>query len=526
MRDKRRDELEALVKEVLKKKDRVIPVIGDDCFVGYVEPDGCQRLVPLQQWLAVRMLGNDVSADVIKRIGSEGYRGLDLMHEEYRKLNEDMDFMDFKEAILSAIDEGLEEKSLFLRQDVKDFLQAAQFEVIATTCPYHILEKEIEFGKEKYNVSSFAPISAFSRGGNGVTKSEAALNLPSIYQIFGDCEGEFVCGEEDLLMFLHYLNQTDTEKGYGASELVKYIKDKGQDNKGLGIIMPIGCNNLPNWLFRFLWYPFSQQRIIGKNRNNQGGVWHEYSADKDFYKFLRNFRFKTFSDSTDELKEEGVAGDPVLVRLTNEFKSKVSIVKSYAVDNLKVNWDDSEEWDYFLSYSSDDEEAARKIYDILTEKCDKKVWMDNRGSGRIRPGEEYWTAIQYGIEHSRKFIFLITESYLRKAMDKNHRYETGLVAPTGVYQEIEKIKEWYLIKRRDGQKGYSYPIILEGTKVTYTDYEGVLHEDEELRNGVLENLPRFKEYEMLQTEALFCQIQDCICSMADMENKLIEVFNK
>lgn len=515
MKDNQHEELEALVKEVLKKQDRIIPIIGDDCFVGY--HDDCRTLIPLQQWIAEELLDTDFSDEIKCKIHSEGYRGLDILFEKYKCINEDDGFVDYKEAVISIVEKGLVEKKLFLRSDVKSFLMAGKFEVIATTCPFHILEKELVLGNKVYNVSSFAPISS-QKG----SKSEATLKLPSIYQIFGDCEGEFVAGEEDLLKFLHYLNQTDTEKGFGASPLVKYIKDKGQDNKGLGLLMPIGCNNLPNWLFRFLWYPFSHERLIGSDKNNQGGVWHKYSTDKNFYKFLRKYRFKTFSNSTDVLKDEQTEGDPVLVRLTKEFQGRENCLQRYASSELQVQWEVDEEWDLFISYASEDGNIARKVYDILTKQCGKKVWMDNRG--RIKLGDEYWNAIQHGIEHSHKFIFIITDSYLGKAIDKNHRYESGEVEPTGVYQEIERIKQCFLAKRRDSQKGYSFPIIIDGTRVTYTDYNGVLHKDEILRNGVLEKLPKFKEYEMLQTDLLFHHIHDIVCTEESLEESLIEIF--
>ena len=287
--------------------------------------------------------------------------------------------------------------------------------------------------------------------------------------------------------------------------------------------MPIGCGNLPNWLFRFLWYPFSQDRLIGSDKNNQGGVWHKHSTDENVYKFLRKYRFKTFSCSTDSLKEEGTEGDPVLLRLTMEFQSRVNDLQKYASSELQVQWDENDEWDLFISYASEDVILAKKVYDILTTRCGKKVWMDNRGS--IKPGDQYWDAIQHGIEHSHQFLFIISESYLSKAIDKNHIYETGEIEPTGVYQEIERIKQYFLVKRRDGQKGYSFPLIIEGTKVTYTDHNKVLHKDEILSNGVLEKLPKYKEYEMLQTDVLFCHIQDLICNEGTLEKSLVSVFN-
>lgn len=517
MKDKQHEELESLVKEVLKKQDRIIPVVGDDCFVGVVERDNDRIVVPLQQWIAEKLLGEDSSLETINKIRVEGYRGLDILFEEYKRINEDDGFVDYKDSILSLIEDGVNTNEIFLREDIKKFLLAGKFEVIATTCPFHILENEILCGNYKYNVSSFAPISLSKD-----SKSEASLKLPSIYQIFGDCDGEFVTGEEDLLKFLHYLNQTDTEKGFGASQLVKYIKDKGQDNKGLGLLMPIGCNNLPNWLFRFLWYPFSQERLIGSDKKNQGGVWHKYSSDENFYKFLRRYRFKTFSDSTDILKEDNAIGDPVLIRLTKEFLAKENKLQRYVSDELQVQWDETNEWDFFISYASEDVDIAKKVYNILTNLCGKKVWMDNRG--RIKAGDEYWTAIQHGIEHSHKYLFIITDSYLRKAIDKNHRYDSGEIEPTGVYQEIERIKQFFLAKRRDGQKGYTFPLVIEGTKVTYTDHNGIQHKDEILKTGILEKLPKYKEYEMLQTDVLFYHIQDLVCKVENLEKNLIEMF--
>lgn len=515
------NELETLVDEVIKKQDRIIPVIGDDCFVGYNKK---KQILPLQQWIAEKLLGENFACEA-ERIYLEGYRGLDILFKKYKKSlgdDEDDSFVAYKEKVISCIEKGIKERMLFLRHDIKNFLQSGGFEVIVTTCPYHILEKELEFDNKAYNVTSFAPISS-NKIQVESSRSEAVLIPPAIYQIFGDCEGEFVSGEEDLLRFLHYLNQTDTERGFGASPLVKYIKDKGQDNKGLGLFMPIGCNNLPDWLFRFLWYPFSQERIIGKDKNNQGGIWPNYSSDSNFYRFLRNYRFKTLSTSTDGVIEHEFDGDPVLGKLTEKFLERKDCLQQYVSVELQVQWNDSDKWDWFISYASEDVNLAQKVYDILTKYYGKRVWMDRRGN--VKPGDEYWDAIQHGIEHSYKFMFIITNNYLSKAIDKNHIYETGDVRPTGVFQEIERIKQYFLIKRRDGQKGYAFPLIFEGTKVTYTDYNGILHKNECLYNGLLERLPKYKEYEMLQTDVIFNNIQDLICNENNLENKLREVFN-
>jgi hypothetical protein len=501
-------ELDSLVREVMKKQDRIIPIIGDDCFVG--EIDG--NYVPLQRWLAEEMLGDRATSEVKQKIYADGYKGLDLLFEEYKRINGDDYFDDYKDAVLQCIDAGISGDRLFLRQDIKDFLDAGKFDVIVTTCPYHILEQKITFGNKPYNPMSFAP-----KSNNLFMKSraEATLDLPAIYQIFGDCEGEFVLNEEKLLEFLHHLNQTDSEKGFGASPLVKYIKDKGKDNKGLGLLMPIGCSNLPDWLFRFLWYPLSQYE-----NSHKGGIWPNY-RDEDFYKFLRRYQFRTFSGPVNALQNGNTNRDPVLDRLTSEFRNRRSTVQVNSTE-FGVTWNDEGEWDIFISYASDDVEIAQRVYDVLTD-LGKKVWMDRRGA--INISDNYWSAIQYGIEHSSKILFLITNAYLRRAIVRDYIGENGLVELSGVYEEIDRIRRYFLNKEKDRQKGgYAIPLIIQGTTVTYTDDAGVIHKEVELDGGLLEKLPGRSEYQMLQTKELFEHIQGMKSSVntikADLEGYL------
>ena len=545
MVDKQMKELESLVSEVLKKQDRIIPIIGDNCFGGKIadvkNPD-MSTSVTLLEWVVEKMLGGAVQSEKKKLITCSGYRGLDMLYDEYKRIyqeeDEDFPYTDFKEPLVTIVEKGIKDKQIYLRNDIKDFLRAGRFDVVVTTCPFHILEKEISEEGFQYNVSSFAPISirnisnsANSNSTNSISKSETELKLPSIYQVFGDCEGEFVLGEDDLLKFLHYLNHAESEKGYGASPLVKYILNKmGENNKGDCLLMPIGCDNLPNWLFRFLWYPFSSECLRGKDKNNQGGVWHKYSEDKSFYKFLRKYHFKTFSNSTDSLREGNSDSDPVLERLTKELlKKKIEIqgkkgeIEKYATHELNVLWNEDDTWDVFLSYASEDYEIVKQIYEILTTRCNLNVWMDKRGG--IKPGELYWEAIQHGIEHSKKYMFVITESYLAKAIDKNHRDENGFICPTGVFQETDRIRQYFISQRRDGKsRFYSIPLIQEGTKVSFTDLNNVRHEGINLNGALLERLHNFVEYQLLQTDVIFEGVEALEFAKTNIEDNLINIF--
>lgn len=497
-------ELESLVEKVLENRDRIIPIIGDDCFVVKVNDSN----VPLYQWIVEKVLDGKASLKFKQKVYSDGYKGLDLLFEEYKRVykKKDPDDSIYKKEIKKIIDEGLADKRLSLRPDVKVFLDAGCFEVIVTTCPFPILQEEkLMLGGKAYQTMSFAPRSIGPR-------AEATLQLPAIYQIFGNYDGDFVFGEEKLLEFLHHLNQSGAEKGFGASPLVKYIREKENDH---ALFMPIGCCNLPDWIFRFLWYPLSQR--------HEGGIWPNY-RDKDFYRFLCKHNFSTFSSPITALQKGDIVGDPVLNKLTVEFQNRKNSLPQYASTELNVQWNDEEKWDLFISHASEDKEIVQIVYNVLTKDCSKKVWMDNRGG--IMPGDNYWSAIKYGIEHSCKFLFVITESYLEKAMRKNHKYPDGTVQPTGVYREIELIKECLKERRKDGQKGYVIPLIVEGTLVTYTDLTNTKHINEPMKNGTLELLPKSQEYQMLQTDWLFEHIQDMVCSRDKnaMKESLIKVF--
>lgn len=507
-----KEDLNLIKEEIKKKQDRIVPIIGDECFVGY--SNDAQTFVPLQQWLAEKLLGSKskVKKKMKEKIFSEGYHGLDLLHKEYKRVFPGELPALYKNKISNIIKNGLEEKCLCLRKDVKNFLIAGQFEVVITTCPFNILKKEIDSGDRQYIISSFSP---------KISMAEATLKLPAIYQIFGKFENDYVSGESELLEYLHFLNQTDTEKGYGASQLVKYLKDKENDNNGLALLMPIGCSNLPNWIFRFLWYPLFRQRSNYRS-DKQGGIWCKHSDNEDFYQFLIDYDFRTFSKPTDVLAEEQNGGDAVLIQLTEALNDKAKKMEEYMVSTLKMQFPNEGEYDLFISYSSDDEEFVKKIHKILTSCCDVKVWMDNR----IKGGDAYWDSIQYGIEHSHKYLFVITESYLKKAVGKYVEDPiTHLWGSTGVYEEIDRIRLNILNKRKDGEKNNIIPLIKSGTTVTYTDNSSKLHEDEPLNVGTLEKLPCFEEYRMMQTGDLFEGIHAVVCDYNNMEEELKKIFN-
>lgn len=508
------EELEEIVNDLLKKQDRIIPIIGENCFIGQIESDEGNRYVSLQEYIVERLIGDYVSP-ILKKKAYDGYYGMSLLYDLYNSIERTTQSV-FRKKIKTTIKEGLQNKKIQLRKDVKEFLYAGKFDVIVTTNAFNILEYELSEMNETYHLQAFVPIAPTKE-----SKAEEKLKLPSIYQIFGSCEGAFVLSENDLLRFLHFLNIPGYENGYGANSLVKYMKDKSLDGQGNCILMPIGCDNLPNWLFRFLWYPLSPDLLLGPNPDYYGGIWYKYSSDNDFKRFLSDYNFQTLTEPLDDV-ESGT--DSFLLELSARLKEQTAELKKLLKDDMEVQWQE-DQWDIFISYAREDRELANKIYGILTnDDFKKKVWMDNR---RIRLGDMYWKAIQYGIEHSKRCMFVITDNYLNKARRRKIHDENGIEHESGVFEEIKRLEQHFLSQKKDidSINGYSIPIILKGTKVKITNIQTNVQETLELEGGLLEKLHTYDEYAALRTDALFNKTQSTLIDEYNIGEALIDLKN-
>ena len=493
-----------LIKAITNNQDRIIPIIGDNCFVGILEKDGVNKDVLLQEYIAEKLLGRAFVDYLYQNVTiSNDYYYMTRICDAFQSENPREPF---REKIKEVVCKGIEDKTIRLRNDVKKFLEIGRFDVIVTTSSYNILESELSDLQLCYNNKFFSPVAHNSQV---VSRPQDKIESPTIYHIFGHCESEFVLTEEDLLKFLHYLNYPESEKGYGPSPLIKYIKEKsllGEEKESNCILMPIGCDNLPNWLFRFLWYPLSYVSLfaMSKDSNCQGGVWYKYSTDVNFRRFLSDYNFL----SPDSIKVDNDSNhqesDSFLAKLTEEMKSGCK----KQIEKYGVHWQKEQSWDIFISYASDDKEDAKKIYDILTNKYKDekkvkkwKVWMDNR----IQVGEDYWKAIHFGIEHSDRCLFLITDNYLYKAINRYYIIN-GEKKESGVYDETVIIRDFYLKEKKDLEKinRYPIPLIKEGTEV---EVEG---EIKGLDGQLLEVLHTQQKYQNLRTDDMFKNTQAAV----------------
>jgi hypothetical protein len=508
------DQLNDLIKELLSKQDRIIPIIGDGCF--YYETgkeDGHLARISLQEYIVSQLAGDDFSFDRLERMSKKGYYGMSILCDEYCRRHFDVNRSGFRRKVKSVVNAGMEEGRIHLDEEVKSFLEAGKFYVIITTNVFHLLKKELSPDGLLYHEQSFV-----TQAPKEGSRAEEIIDSPTIYQIFGQCGGEFVLTEDDLLKFLHYLNFPGYENGQGATSLVKYIKDKTKSNDGLGncILMPIGCESLPNWLFKFLWYPLSPDVLFGRNVDFIGGIFHEYEEDNEFRRFLYEYNFRTYPI------EASSNSDPLLRNLTLRIREQVQGIGDTAESELAVRWQEDNHWDIFLSYASEDEKYVSHIYDVLTTKFNKKVWKDNRN---IKLGDRYWSAIQFGIEHSDRCMFIISNAYLKKATIRSFINVYGEEEECGVYKEIQRIELFFLQNGWDIKaiNSYSIPIIKPGTFVTLKDAASGNPIETPLTGNLLETLYRREGYTMLRTDALFERTQAVVLDESNFFNVLKQI---
>ena len=81
-----------------------------------------------------------------------------------------------------------------------------------------------------------------------------------------------------------------------------------------------------------------------------------------------------------------------------------------------------------------------------------------------------------------------------------------------------------LNRLKDAEKNNIIPVIVEGTKVTYTDINNKKHMNESLGSGMLEKLPYFEEYALMQTQDLFRYVHDMVCNEETLKKNLKSIF--
>lgn len=429
-----------IVDNLIEMREVVVPILGDDIF--FVSQNGTDRQ-SLHEYLLDCFLseyGDKGMTEDDKNVIIKGYYyGLSKLERFFPT-----DFeTDYRCYIRNAKKNGW----INIDKTILEFLEAFRFPLIITTTGFDFLEEMLS--SVRYYSIAYSPNSSNS------TKIESSK--PTIYHIFGTISdgGQWVYDEDKLLEFLHSLHNADTT----STSLKQYIDSKNCR------LLAIGCN-LPDWLFRFLWYPIKSSSIDSKQKK---GYWISSRENSEsFNDFLENIKFYSSNEVNDILS--------------------LAIDELHTQESCQTNSEEVIRYDAFISYASEDKPVAQKIFDILTRQG-YSVWFDKDGTGKIEAGSNYMRKIMSGIEHSNHYIPIITGNFINKVLnpESNLKKEVDLVR---IHFNSLPIKP----------ERFSVPIIIEGSTFN----------EEIITSSFVEGMTRF-----ILPKQLFLEINMYLFSMTD-----------
>lgn len=401
-------DIEKYVEELIKYRDYLVPVIGDELF--YVEGEDCT----LHEFIAkcfekdFPAVAMNVSEEERLLMCDGGYDGLTLLSHRYNADN------NYESKYIGYIERY--RNRIRLNDTIKEYMLKTRPNLIVTTSSFSLLEKELGLDKQ----SSFW----YSIDDNQ-TKNKDSLSPKGImvYHLFGDAEApmpEWVYNDISLLKFIHCLH----DKNSSPDGLTQYLKRR--------FLLILGCK-LPNWFFQFILYPLNKELIINK-RGARQGFWLRDGNDEPL-------PLKSFLDGINFLSGEKM--ENVIAEVNKRLEVKVS-----------SDDESDDDYDVFISHAGEDSELAIRIAEHLQHHglC---VWIDrNRGNGETEKAGDYMVRIKHGIEHSRYFMPIVTSRYLQKCRQGDFGKETDMAV------------DWYKDDKnecnsQDGIKVYSLPVVID-----------------------------------------------------------------
>ncbi|MDE6270555.1 MAG: TIR domain-containing protein [Muribaculaceae bacterium] len=399
--------IQKIVENLIEMKDVVVPIVGDDIF--RVQTPGGP--LSIHEYLLKRFTDEYGDAGM-----TDDDRALIVRGEFYglSKLERffPTDFeTDYRLYIRQARKDGL------IRMDdtVRAFLEAFRFPVIVTTTCFDFIEGAV--GAMHYATRAYSP--------NGVNVAPLDPAVPTVYHIFGTISdgAQWVYNEDKLLEFLHALHNSDTT----SVALKKYIDTRNCR------LLALGCN-LPDWLFRFLWYPLKSNAT--ESRQTKGYWINERKMDESFNDFLDNIKFY----SANELRE-----------ILSQAAARQTEIEASSHGTAAAE----AHFDAFLSYASEDKHIARRVFDILQSRG-YRIWFDKDGSGKIEAGSNYMKKIEAGVAGSTYYIPLVTGNFLAKVCNPE----------SNLKKELDIVRAHYKGFASPPER-YSIPIIVKGS--TFND---------------------------------------------------------
>lgn len=409
---------ETMIDSLFDHYDEIVPVIGEEMFY-YKGRHSDDKEISIRQYLLNRFQKDfsDVNLDEskISSIINTDFYGLSLMHRLFNAKGKN-----YVDKYKRYIAEAENNSEIFMKDCLRHFLLAFQFPLIVTTISFKFIENILNSEELSYNTISY------NLKGNNRNPLPIGKN---VYHIFGTAKESYnwVYDERRLLDFMHSLH----EKDYMAENLVNPIRNAQKR------MMVLGCN-MPDWLFRFLWYPiYSNHEAEGEH-----GYWiNNADVEDSFDAFLQDVNYA----SNEDLKE-------ILEEITKKKKELVVVNKE--------NKTKKDKFDVFISYASEDFEIVKMIYEILSNR-NIDAWFDEDGNGRIIEGENYMNKIKESVPKCRYYMPIVTESFLKKS----------LLPESNLSIETSVINNFFNTLDNGVRDTYSLPVIISNQKFNGNDID-------------------------------------------------------
>jgi hypothetical protein len=367
----------------------IIPVVGAELLT--VEEDGKQ--VSLYRLVAERLLSKyGLSATAVP--GDESLR-------EHHELNDAVCALaavgrrikDLYRPVNDILGKVLAENTVAV-EPLHQLAAIRHFDLFATTTPDDLLARALDAmrfdGARQTDEIEYAPKLPTDRRRD--IPEVMSSKYTAVFYLFGkaDVSPFYAIHDEDALEFPYTM-----QAGNGPERMVSQLRSRN--------LLLIGCN-FADWLSRFFLRLSSSERLSSDQRTKKEFfVGHETSEDHDFTVFLERFSHDSRCYPVDartfvaELYHRWSARNPTpdgkLVSLPRPAGS------------------------IFISYSSDDTGAAKKLFADLQEIGGDVAWFDKTA---LKPGDNWDQHLRSAVQRCSLFLPLLsanteqrTEGYFR-----------------------------------------------------------------------------------------------------------------
>jgi hypothetical protein len=229
------------------------------------------------------------------------------------------------------------------------------------------------------------------------------LRQPVVYHLLGklSSQPDYVITDEDTLEFLHHMQS----KMVAAEHLFDALRDNH--------LLFIGCA-FPDWLARFVLRIAKSRQLSLRRTEMELLVGSLANRDTDLVLFLRHFSPRTKIASCSPAEFVGELAARYLARTAGSAEPRSgapSAAGERPDDQMEMAGASMEAGAIFISYTHEDQGAARRLRDFLEEEAGADVWLDRR---RLEAGDDWDHKIRRNIKNCSYFMPVISAAATRR----------------------------------------------------------------------------------------------------------------